>query len=85
MGITVCNPQKDRLETIDVVFTKENTTWFHECTDNHDIYMITDWQGGLLIKQFDYIYPVYVYDIYRANIGHDHDRARALYSQHIYE
>jgi hypothetical protein len=83
MGITVCNPHKGRRETIDVVFTKENTTWFDEYTDNHDIYTITDWQGGLLIKEFDYTYPLYVYDISRADIGYDHSRARALHTQYI--
>ena len=83
MGITVYNPHKGRLETIDVVFTKENTTWFDEYTDNHDIYTITDWQGGLLIKEFGYTYPLYVYDISRADIGYDHSRARALHSQYI--
>jgi hypothetical protein len=83
MGTTVCNPQRGRLETIDVVFTKENTTWFDECEDNHDIYSITDLQGGILIKESDYTYPLYVYDISRADIGYDHSRARALHSQYI--
>jgi len=85
MGITVCNPQKGRLETIDVIFTKENTTWFDECEDNHGIFSITDLQGGILIKEAAYTYPLYVYDIYRADIGHDHGRARAIHSQNLYE
>lgn len=83
METTVCNPQKGRIETIDVVFTKENTTWFDECEDNHDIFSITDLQGGILIKKSDYTYPLYVYDISRADIGYDHIRARALHSQYI--
>ena len=49
MEITVYNPHKGRLETIDVVFTNENTTWFDKCEDEHDIYTITDWQGDFLI------------------------------------
>ena len=85
MGTTVYNPQKGRYETIDVAFTDENTTWFDEYGDSRGIFSITDLQGGILIKEADYTYPVYVYDIYRADIGHDHDRAKALYSQHIYE
>jgi len=28
MEITVYNPQKGRLETIEIEFTDENTTWF---------------------------------------------------------
>lgn len=28
MQLTVYNPQKGRLETIDAEFTKDNTTWF---------------------------------------------------------
>jgi len=63
MGITMYNPHKSRLETIDVVFTNENTTWFDGCADDHDIYTITDWQGDLLIKEFGYTYPLRVYDI----------------------
>ncbi len=83
MGITVYNPQKDRLETIDAVFTKENTTWFDECEDNRDIYTITDWQGGLLIKEFDYTYPLYVYDISRSDIGYDQSRAKSIKDQYL--
>lgn len=85
METTVWNPQKGRLETIDVKFTKENTTWFDDCEDSHGIFSITDLQGGLLIKEADYTYPLYVYDIYRADIGHDHGRARAAHSQYQLE
>ena len=81
MEITVCNPQKGRYETIDVAFTDENTTWFDECEDSHGIFSITDLQGGILIKEADYTYPLYVYDISRSDIGHDHGRARALHRQ----
>jgi hypothetical protein len=38
METTVCNPQKGRLETIDIEFTTENTTWFDDCEDNHGIF-----------------------------------------------
>jgi hypothetical protein len=30
MEMTVYNPQKGRLETIDTVLTEENTTWFDQ-------------------------------------------------------
>ena len=85
MQQTVYNPQKGRLETINVNFTDENTTWFDDCEDNHGIFSITDLQGGILIKEDDYTYPLYVYDISRVDIGHDHRRARALHRQYIDE
>jgi len=72
MEQTVYNPHKGRLETINIDFTDENTTWFDECEDSHGIFSITDLQGGILIKEADYTYPLYVYDISRADIGHDH-------------
>ena len=83
MQQTVYNPQKGRLETINVNFTDENTTWFDDCEDSHGIFSITDLQAGILIKEADYTYPLYVYDISRADIGHDHRRARALHRQYI--
>jgi hypothetical protein len=70
MEKTVYNPHKGRLETINIDFTDENTTWFDECEDSHGIFSITDLQGGMLIKKADYTYPLYVYDISRADIGH---------------
>ena len=83
MEQTVYNPQKGRLETINIDFTDKNTTWFDECEDSHGIFSITDLQGGILIRKADYTYPLYVYDISRADIGHDHRRTRALHRQYI--
>ena len=83
MQQTVYNPQKGRLEIINVNFTDQNTTWFDACEDSHGIFSITDLQAGILIKEADYTYPLYVYDISRADIGHDHRRARALHRQYI--
>ena len=54
MEMTVYNPQKGRLETIDTVFTDENTTWFDNGTESHDLYRITDFEGDLLIREFGY-------------------------------
>ena len=76
MQQTIYNPQKGRLETINVNFTDENTTWFDNCEDNHGIFPITDFQGGILIKEADYTTPLYVYDISRADIDHDHGKAK---------
>lgn len=68
MEMTVYNPQKGRLETIDAVFTDENTTWFENCVNEHDIHMITDFEGGLLIKECGYDYPTLIYDVSRADV-----------------
>jgi hypothetical protein len=51
MEMTVYNPKKGRLETIDTVLTDENTTWFDNCAQGHEIYMITDFEGDLLIRE----------------------------------
>ena len=45
MGCLVYNPQKGRLETLDVEFT-DNTTWFTS-RGNDSVTMIADWNGGL--------------------------------------
>jgi hypothetical protein len=83
MEITVYNPQKGRLETINAEYTEENTTWFEDYNDNSDIYMITDFKGGLLIKDFDYTYPTLIYDISRAEINHDQRKAKEI--KRLYE
>ena len=80
MEETVYNPQKGQLETIQVEYTQENTTWFdNECRE--DIYMITDFDGGLLIKECDYTYPVWVYDVSRSEINYDQNKAKEIRAQ----
>lgn len=81
MEISVYNPHKCRLETIDVVFTDENTTWFDECADDRDVYTVTDWQGDLLIKEFGYTYPLRIYDMSRADIGCNQSKAKSIKDQ----
>lgn len=83
MKITVWNPQKGRIETISVELTKENTTWFRKGCHSHDIAMITDFQGGLLISEFGYDYPVWIYEISRADIGYSQKSARQVRRMHI--
>ncbi len=78
MKMTVCNPQKGRLETIDIEFTENNTTWFTERRAARDICMITGFDGGLLISEFDYTYPILIYDVSRADIGYDPKTAKNL-------
>jgi hypothetical protein len=46
MEMTVWYSPEQRLMTMDVAFTKENTTWFEECTKEHDIHKITDVAGA---------------------------------------
>jgi len=82
METTVCNPQKGRLETIDVEFTEENTTWFDTSADGREIYMITDLEGDLLISEPGYTYPLRIYDMSRADIGYNQKKAMDLKRQY---
>lgn len=75
MQITIANPQKGRLETIDIEFTDENTTWFDDCDNDDDIYMITDFEGCLLISERGYSYPILIYDKSRKDIEYDKHKA----------
>jgi len=78
MEMTVYNSQKGRLETIDVEFTDENTTWFDTGTDDRESYMITDVEGALLIREAGYTYPLRIYDMSRADIDYDQRKATEL-------
>jgi hypothetical protein len=82
MGKSVYNPQKGRIETIDVEFTNDNTTWFSSYRNARDISMITDFDGGILISEFGYTYPVRIYGTSRADIGYDQKKARQLRRMH---
>ena len=75
MEITMRNPQKGRLETIDIEFTDKNTTWFEGCENNNDVYKITDFKGCLLISEFGYTYPILIYDKSRKDIEYDKHKA----------
>lgn len=76
----VYNPQKGRLETLDVELTPQNTTCFSSGDGN--VTMITDWNGGLLIKS-GLDYPTYVYDVSRADIDYSHKKAKELLQQYM--
>lgn len=78
--MTVYTPQKGRLETISVDVTPENTTWFEGVLAQDDIAMITDWHGDLLISGHGKDYPIRIYDVSRAEIGHSRRQAKALRS-----
>jgi hypothetical protein len=81
--LLVYNPQKGRLETIEVEFTAENTTWFDDSEAGCDIASITDLAGGLLMRTYSYDYPVLVYDLSRADIGHDGKKARKVMQEYV--
>ena len=78
--MTVYTPQKGRLETISVDVTTENTTWFDAALAQNDIAMITDWHGDLLISGHGRDYPLRIYNVSRAEIGHCRHQAKALRS-----
>ncbi len=81
MEITVYNPHKGRLETI-AVESYNNTTWFDNCEDAHDIYKLTDFEGGLLISDSAYSYPLWIYDVSRADIGGNQRKALEMWQQY---
>ena len=83
MKLLVYNPQKGRLETIEVEITAENTTWFKDTEKGGDIATITDVDGCLLISTHSYDYPVLVYDLSRADIGHNKRKARKILQEHV--
>lgn len=86
MEHTVLNPQKGRLETINVEFTDENTTWFKNCRESGDIEMITDYNNEeLLIKEYGWNYPVRIYDTSRATIGYKQKQAKKVLMQALQE
>ena len=82
MESTVYNPQKGRLETVEVEFTRDNTTWFRQCSNADDISMITDLDGDMLISECGYTYPLRVPDTSRADIGYERKKARQLKRQY---
>jgi hypothetical protein len=82
MNMTVYNPQKGRLETIDVEFTKDNTTWFDNYRNTGDVSMITDIDGDILIRKFDYSYPFMIYGVSRSDIVFDQSKAKQLRRQY---
>jgi hypothetical protein len=83
MKMTVCNIAKSRLETIDIDITKDNTTWFEDRTENRGIRMLTDFEGCLLVSEYNYDYPVLIYNITRKDIDCNIHKALELKKSHI--
>jgi len=78
MDILAWNSDKQRLTTMDVEFTEENTTWFDRCTKDSDIHKITDVEGGILISKAGYEYPVWIGGKSRVDIEYSRKQAREL-------
>jgi hypothetical protein len=78
MQMTILNTAKQRVETIDVEITEENTTWFDDYVDSDSVMRITDFKEGLLIERCNYDYPIWLYDISRDDIDHNRQRAQEL-------
>ncbi len=78
MEITIYNPQKGRVEMRDVTVSEANTTWFDNCLKSDDVYMITDTDSGLLIRENNFNHPVLVYDVTRVEIDNDQQKAKTL-------
>ena len=76
MQQTAYNPQKGRLETINIEFADENTTWFDDHEKIEEVYMVTDFEEGLVIAGCNY--PILVYDISRSDINNDIKKALDL-------
>ena len=83
MKMTVCNIAKSRLETIDIDITKDNTTWFEDSAENRGIRTLTDFKGSLLISEYNYDYPVLIYNAARKDIDCDIHKALELKESHI--
>jgi hypothetical protein len=74
--MTVYNSSKQRLESIDAGLTNENTTWFDDVTNSEDVQTITDMNGGLLITQWNYNYPIWIDGVSRDDINYCKRKAK---------
>jgi hypothetical protein len=83
MEKTVYNFAKGRLETIEIDFIQENTTWFDYSEENSNIHMLTDVEHGLLITEHNFNYPVLIYEVTRKDIGNDTDKIWKLKESYI--
>ena len=78
MPMTILNTAESRLETVDFEITRENTTWFDDYEKDYEVYTISDIDGGILIGELGYSYPVWIYGMSRADIGYNKQKAREL-------
>ncbi|MBU1567621.1 MAG: hypothetical protein KJ630_18590 [Proteobacteria bacterium] len=85
MEVTAYNPQKGRVETIEALFTEDNTTWFNSTRNPNSIRMITDLNDNLLITDNSRKYPVIIYDLSRKSINYSSEKAGKLFKQALSE
>ena len=78
MEVTIYNFSKQRLETIDLQISEQNTTWFDDDAYDDDIEKITDFEGGLLISPRAYEYPLWIDGNSRGGIDYSSRKALAL-------
>jgi len=78
MGITIWNSAKSRLDTMDIEFTDKNTTWFDDEDENSVVHMLTDVDGGLLISELSYDYPVFIIDKTRQDVNYSAQKALGM-------
>jgi hypothetical protein len=83
MQITIYNSLKQRLEATVLKISEENTTWFEDESDDHDIHMITDFEGGLLISPRGYDYRLWIDASSRAAIKYSSQKALVLKALYI--
>jgi hypothetical protein len=50
--------------------------------DDEDIFMVTDFGGGILISEYGYGRPVWIYGVSRAEIGYGQKMAKELKDQY---
>jgi hypothetical protein len=78
MTTTVYNSSKQRLERLKVAINNDNTTRFDDITNAKDVHIITDVDGGLLIAQLSYNYPIWFDGVSRADINLSRQGAKDL-------
>ncbi len=61
MEMTVYNPKKRKLETLDIEINSKNTCYFEAGTEGGEGFQVTDIKQGLLVSQNDYSFPVLLY------------------------
>lgn len=68
MEITIANPYKGRLETVNIEFTDKNTSYI---SDTEKTVKITDYNDCLIIDEGLGTYPVIIYGVSRSDIDGD--------------
>jgi len=81
MEIIVFNLRKGRLETIQMNFSHDNTTWFDGPDDSGDIRMITDFYDDLLVTFIGRDYPLILPEVSRAAAGFSQKEVKKLLQQ----